>query len=440
MQMNLLYLHSQSIGYGRLGVHLAEQIKNLGVTVYDHLDGTPPATMETIDGHLKGTATGRSNVVMWVSVPTHARGWWKGQTPVIFTMWEGMKLPEGFRDMLHNFDTVIVPSLHNLELFGKYHDNVRYVPLGIDPARWHPIDRKPPTSEFRYLIGGSGKRKGTDLAVKAFKQLWGKEGSWGDGPVPTLVMKNPKGEFFTSGPGSGPIRMVTGKLTDDEETDLYASAHCYIQPSRGEGFGLQPLQAIAQGCPTILTAAHGHESFAHLGIGLSSKPVKADYFIYGDAGDWWEPDFDELYEAMRDVYERYDFHAKMAQVAAHEAVETFTWENCAKGVIDAIGPERFTAYEGPEEWIENEGLLFRLVTRVDWNCEIAGNVMAFKKGKEYYEIADVKRILMEAGILDPSCLDDGGLAPEQVAKAGKYRAMHENCPFCEKPLQEKTPA
>lgn len=435
MEMNLLYLHSSSMGYGRFGVNVAEQLDAMGVKVYDHLspDGPIPSHASYVRDKVAGPSAGRSQVICWLTVPTHARGWWKDQIPVISTMWEAMQLPEGFRETLHNFDTVLVPSPQNLELFSEYHGNVKYVPLGVDPTRWHPLDRPAPTTEFRFLIGGSGPRKGTDLAVKAFKKLWPRGTHFGDKPIPTLILKNPRGEQFYG----ERIQMVSGRMSDDEESDLYASAHCYLQPSRGEGFGLQPLQAIAQGCPTILTAAHGHESFAHLGIGLSTKPTKADYFIYGEAGDWWEPNFDELCEAMLDVYERYDFHAAMAKVAGQDAIETFSWANTARGLVEAIGPERMTPYSGREEWVKAEGMLYETVTRVDWYCEIAGMNLAFKKGETYYEVADVKRILMEAGALDPSCLQAGGLSAEQVAKAGLYRAQYSNCPTCGHKLQEE---
>src|SRR5205807_7448785 len=113
-----------------------------------------------------------------------------------------------------------------------------------------------------------------------FRALWGKDGSWpSDMPIPRLVMKNPKAENFYG----DRVLMVTGRMSNQAEIDLYQNAHCYLQPSRGEGFGLQPLQALACGIPTILTDAHGHKDFAHLGLGLSSKMAKADYFIYGDA-------------------------------------------------------------------------------------------------------------------------------------------------------------
>lgn len=434
LELNMLYLHSNSMGYGRMGMHVAAEMEKLGVHIYDHLspDGPVPDAAAYVRDAVAGPNAGRSKVILWLTVPTHARGWWKGQTPCILTMWEAMTLPESFRETIDNFDTVIVPSPQNLELFSEFHPNVKYVPLGVDPVRWAPRRREMPTTEFRFLIGGSGLRKGTDLAVKAFKKLWPRGTHFGDKPIPTLTLKNPRGENFYG----ERIHMVSGKISDNEETDLYYNAHCYLQPSRGEGFGLQPLQAIASGCPTILTDAHGHGSYAHLGLGLESKPSEAAYFVYGDAGQWWEPNFDQLCQRMENVYENYAYHRSNAYIFGKVACREFTWENTAKGIIEAIGPERMTAYDGPEEWFQPTVKLFPIITNCDHVHEVAGHMYSYRQGKEYYEVADVKRILFEAGKLDPACLDSGGLAPEQVEKLGKYRAAYEHCPTCGKPLQE----
>ncbi len=426
MQVNLLYTHNNMMGYGRFGTNLSRELANLDVEVFDNADG---AIAEEYFAN-PDRNVGRANVMCLLSVPSHGQGWWKGQVPCVYTMWEAQRLPESFRECLHHYDTVIVPSMQNVELFGRYHDNVKYVPLGVDPKDWHYQPRSMPGSTFRFLFGGSGKRKGGDLAVAAFKRLWGREGSWGDGPIPILTMKSPNGDQFYG----QRIETVSGKLSDADEVALYARAHCYLQPSRGEGFGLQPLQAIAQGCPTILTGAHGHEAFMHLGLPISATESEAEYFIYGDAGTWWEPSLDELCDMMADVYKNYDLHVADAEINAGLAAK-FTWENSARGLIDAIGADRLGPYTGPDEWYTVDAKKYKIVTRRDWKCDIAGYDYFFHKGKEYWQLADVKRILFENGVLDPSCLDDddpdgGGLTEAQVAKAGKYRAEYENCPTC----------
>lgn len=415
MDINLNYVPSEAIGYGRLGVKLSEALTRAGVEVFDHMP-CPPGVSYDVKA-AAGRHAGRSGNICWISVPTHATGWYDSQTTSIFTMWEAMRLPEQFREWLHHFDTVMVPSDQNVELFGRYHPNVKRVLLGIDPAEWHYIERTPPDVYFDFLIGGSGARKGTDLAFEAFKRAF--PHAHPSRPIPRLIMKNPRGEDFQF---DGRVMVIGGKLSAEEERDLYAQAHCYLQPSRGEGFGLQPLQALAQGCPTILTDAHGHESFAHLGYGISAKPADASYFIYGDAGQWWEPDLDELVEAMRFVYDNWGQACADATVAARCIRETMTWDDTARQFMDCLDLRKpFT----PGDWVDPHPLKYRIRTVRDWRCNIAGRPMIFKAGVDYWELADVKRIFAEAGstgapILDPECLagEDLGLTDEQIAALG----------------------
>lgn len=428
------------MGYGRYGTMLAAELERMGVEVFDDLP-PPPGRNYSSKIPVDSAKSKICNVVCWVSTPSHSNGYWKGQYPVISTMWEASKLPESFRESMHDFALIIVPSPHNLELFSQYHDNVKFVPLGVDPQRWHFVKRRSPSSFFNFLIGGSGPRKGTDLAYKAFRLLWPKEDSWGDGPIPRLIMKSPRGEEHY-----GPrVQIIGGRISDEDEVALYADAHCYLQPSRGEGFGLQPLQAMAQGTPTILTDAHGHGSFAHLGWGLSSKLVKAQYFIYGDAGEWWEPSLDDLCDRMRWIYDNYDAACERASQSAAVVAKEFTWRRTAERFVDAIGRDRLgMPYSGSGKWHELEQKKFLVITNRDWVANTVGRTHFFKKGEEYWEAAEVKRVLFEADLLDPACIEiigpngetnmDTGLAPEQIERLGKLSASQAFCPTCNQQL------
>lgn len=432
MRPELTVLHvrgdtADRIGYGRMGVKLVDALSGAGVDIYNAIERPAHIKQEFTD-HLPNTRKGQTNTIMWVSTPGHTRGWFTGQHAVLSTMWEATRLPESFREQLHCFDTIVVPSDQNAELFADYHPNVHTAYLGVDPADWFFVEREAPAREFRFLVGGSGPRKGTDLVFKAFHRVfktWPK-----DGPVPTLVMKNPKGEDFYG----DRVQMVTGKISGEDERALYASAHCYVQPSRGEGFGLQPLQALAQGCPTILTDAHGQASFAHLGYGLDSTLVESGYFVYGDAGQWWEPDFDELCEYMEYVYFNYDAACAKGKDAAVVVAERFTWANTAQRYLDILGDQLTVPYKGDGSWFAPSHKLYPVVLTRDWRTEVAGNSYLFRKGQQYHETADVKRLLFEAGLLDPVCLEgpgeDTGLLPEELATLGAYSASHEWCDHC----------
>ena len=419
-QCHLLYVHDTKLGYARYGVKLAEALTRAGVKVDDTLDPD---------------ATDIKHLAVWVATPSHCHGFFDAQRPVISTMFESMSLPEGFREALHNFRQIIVPSEQNRELFGRYHDNVVKVPLGVDSAEWAYRQRKPAVREFKFLIGGSGDRKGLDLAYKAFRKVFK---TWpSDMPRPVLQFKSPRPIEYAG----ERIEWIGGKISDEDERELYAAAHCYLQPSRGEGFGLQPLQAIAQGLPTILTDAHGHAEFSHLGYGISARAAKSSYFIFGDAGDWWEPSLDELCQYMEWVYHHYDEACERAVQASRSAHTYFNWDVCARNFIDAIGEEHFEAeYSGERIWATPD--IKRYLTRVAkfWACEIAGIHHQFHPGVDYWELADVKRILFEAEVLDPSCVTlnlnelpsefECGLAPEQLKDFGRYSASMSYCHSC----------
>lgn len=416
-QINAQFVHSRSLGYGRMGVDLTAALAARGVAVYDHL---PMPGVETPEGRIAK----RTNAVCWMSTPSHAVGWWKGMHTSLLTMFESDTLPESFRQSLDEFDQIIVPSYQNLELFGAYHDRVTMIPLGVDPIQWAYVPRKEPGQFFNFLTAGSGSRKGTDLTFKAFQKVFA---TWPkDGPIPRLIMKNPRNEPFIA----DNVEIIPGRVTDAEEIAIYARAHAYVQPSRGEGFGLQPLQAIAQGIPTILTAAHGHDSFAHLGYGLDATKSKADYFIFGDAGEWWEPNFDQLCEYMAYLYLNWEEAFALAEKNSKTALEDFTWDKMAERFIDCLGDALDVEYSGSGEWYTPSLRRYRLRVRMPWLADMAGVSHYFEPGRDYWETADVKRILFEASVLDPECLDDEGLLPSQVERIPDYTATRSFCPTC----------
>lgn len=55
-----------------------------------------------------------------------------------------------------------------------------------------------------------------------------------------------------------------GDLCPHQMTHLLAMAHLVCQPSRGEGFGLVPLEALASGTPIVATAVTGHSEYLSL--------------------------------------------------------------------------------------------------------------------------------------------------------------------------------
>jgi glycosyltransferase involved in cell wall biosynthesis len=113
--------------------------------------------------------------------------------------------------------------------------------------------------------------------------------------------------------------------TDDDKAALYAGALAFLWPSRYEGFGLPPLEAMACGTPVVCSDA-------------SSLPEVA-----GDATILLSPDDVEGWaEAMRRLDADEAPRRDLAERGRRQAAQ-FTWERTVeglRGVFDAVLEER----------------------------------------------------------------------------------------------------
>lgn len=454
--IGIQHLANRAIGYGRMGSDISKALRDLGVNVYDWTQGWEKHITPSKD--IKNP--GRPRTVVFVSPGTHIKGWFEGQHTVAYTMWEATKLPESQRELLHEYDQIIVPSEANLELYSQHHPNVSYVPLGVGPE-WHYRPRDPLTYDnatdhegnfaiatsspaFRFLTAGAGPlRKGVDLTAAAFRMAFPDRLVLS--PRPELIYKSPLGVHM-----QGATQHVEGFLTDAEEIELYEGAHVYVSAARGEGFGLQPLQAMAMGIPTILTNAHGHAAFAHLGIPVEAKLVPAPESMgWGEAGEWWEVSIEELAATMRDVYEDYARYVLKARASSAIVHQQFSWDMTAKGLLAVIGDEWLDEYPSLnldrgwnsdrvmfseageptfviDRWHALEPMKYLIRVTAPWSGNSAGVEYRFEPGTDYWDVADIKRIIHRMGFLDPSCIDADGVVNADPRLSGS----HAYCPTC----------
>lgn len=428
MRVNLQAHTEHHSGYGRFGVEMARALGALGVENVGDI-GLVPADFHPDLTTPTGDPAALARVALWLSTPPHVRGWYEGQFAVIFTMWESTEIPPGFRQNLHHFDRIIVPSLQNQELFSRFHPDVRRVPLGIG-AEWGYVPAPPVEREFRFLTAGFGPRKGSTDVARAFLRVFPKgQPLTRLGPIPRLIVRS---HDDVGGPG---ITRIPQRLSRAEELTLYTGSHCFVSGSKGEGWGFMPMQAIAKGRPTILGNAHGHAAFAHYGIGLDTHPYRCDKATFwGDGGEWWEPDFDQMCEAMRDVYEQYDAYADAARYASIAMTAEFSWENAAKALILELSDELFGAAPTERVWRGAPPRLFHIRVNKAVQYVINGRTHYFEPGKDYYDSAELKRCILANGHLDLAAFDPNDLGMEDGAVADELRARNGICPTCNQPF------
>lgn len=141
---------------------------------------------------------------------------------------------------------------------GIAREAIAIIPNGVDTmakivADVSVIDRLRLNGAPYFLAFGTGNpRKNVALVHRAFAHL--------DRPDARLVLVggNSSG-IFAHDDIATDLRVITaGQCSDAEIAALYDQACALVFPSRYEGFGLPPLEALARGCPAIVSDIAPH--------------------------------------------------------------------------------------------------------------------------------------------------------------------------------------
>jgi glycosyltransferase involved in cell wall biosynthesis/tetratricopeptide (TPR) repeat protein len=237
---------------------------------------------------------------------------------VFMQPWEFGSLPSAWLPALRQVDEVWAYSRSVRDCYldaGVSPARVHLVPLGVDPAIFHPGAQPlplPARPDFRFLfVGGTIHRKGFDLLLTAYTRAFRPTDGVG------LVIKDMGTRSFYRGQtGQGmvadcrargyPIEYRDGALDERELAGLYAACDCLVHPYRGEGFALPVVEAMACGLPAIVTGAGPALDYASEATAFLVPARRAEFHepLVGDmetlGRPWmWEPDPAALVELLR---------------------------------------------------------------------------------------------------------------------------------------------
>lgn len=130
---------------------------------------------------------------------------------------------------------------------------VAVTPLGVAPEFFTPAPERLPHLPERYLlhVGSRFRHKNVDLLCRAFARL---------------LNRDPELRLVLCGPGApeekdrleelGIARQtMVVRIADRDLPQLYARAAAFVFPSHYEGFGMPVIEAMAAGCPVVISDA-----------------------------------------------------------------------------------------------------------------------------------------------------------------------------------------
>lgn len=270
---------------------------------------------------------------------------------------EGTKIFPNWTAIMNRpeIESIFVPSeaVKNLCKYNLVTKKVHVIPHGVDPEVYYPSETTNDETPFVFLSVNSwtgdkqGDRKGTELLLKAFDEEFKT-----DENVKLLLKVSTfwapkfdvKSAIISILGHLNPNIMYNDDLIDEKDLgEWYRNSDCFVSPTRGEGFGLTILNALASGIPVIVTKDmnSGHMDFckeAKSVLFIDKKGlIEGDKRFYTPGNMLANPDIESLKKQMRYAYENRKRMKELALEDSKHFRENWSWDKVTDkfiGVFD----------------------------------------------------------------------------------------------------------
>jgi glycosyltransferase involved in cell wall biosynthesis len=247
--------------------------------------------------------------------PFNAYGKFKNVYSVLYSMVEQTGFTKNVdKELISEYHRTITTNHVAREVFEKAGcQNVSVVPLGIEPNFWKYKPRKLGNKIRFCTTGYMNKRKGVDLAVKAYREIRKRY----DCSLDIWNVNNvhmPK-EWLDI----PDLRIIEKPVLKQGLRDFYYNHDVMLAVSRGEGFNMPPVEFLSTGGSVVATDWAGHgmwmsENFAYpvkyrmIEVDAISdifpttmKFIDENWLVKGNM--WAEPVIEDIVDRMADICE-----------------------------------------------------------------------------------------------------------------------------------------
>lgn len=223
-----------------------------------------------------------------------------------------------FQATLEAADTVVVVHEEAKETYAELIDEskIEVIPLGVNPDEFEFAERT--ASSSLVAIGHLKRRKGYDVLIEAMDRV--REA------VPDVEL-----DVFGKGPLESELREQVRRLGLEEHVtfrgyvdqsvlkEYLDDARAFVHPSRSESFSLVRLEAMANGCPVVVSNTDGTAEMVRDGTDGYIVPPESP-----------EPLAERIVEILSDV----ELAREMGRNARQQVEQKYDWQLIADQYVD----------------------------------------------------------------------------------------------------------
>lgn len=255
------------------------------------------------------------------------------QIRIAYSMFESTRLPEKTVMKLNRFfDAVAVPDPFLVEVYQQSGIQIPIfvLPLGRDLTDFinAPLKTKRKTPLVFGNLSSGIERKNQVALVRSFYKAFGNRKD-------VRLVLNCRGytpevktqiERVIEHLGAENIRFTQHRFDHESYLELFSNIDCYVSVSKGEGFSIQPREAMAMGIPSIVTDNTAQHTICESGLVKvipSSYPELAMYEWSPSTafGYFFGCDQDEIVNALLDVESNYEKYLEKSAEARNWAAQ-----------------------------------------------------------------------------------------------------------------------
>lgn len=276
----------------------------------------------------------------------------KGRYKIGYTMLEVNGLPRDWVEQCNRMNEVWVPSTFNANTFREsgVHVPIHVIPLGVDPNYFNPdITATRFSDKFTFLtVFEWGERKAPLELIQTFVEQFRYDDVLLVCKVtntdPSVNIHKELRKLNIEHARCRIELLYNQHLSDYIVGSLYRAVDCFVLPTRGEGWGMPILEAMACGLPTIATNWSAQTDFLNEYTGY---PIRVRGLIpavakcpYYNGFQWAEPDYDHMATLMRYVYENREAAKERSMKTAEQIIDTWSWRNSASKIVNRMSEIR----------------------------------------------------------------------------------------------------